>query len=54
MTELDTWLDSEDDDIPWITDNETPFRKDEPNMPIEKFLEHRGVKHLRDLLELVK
>ena len=32
----------------------TPFYADKPDMMIEEFLEHCGVKHLRDLLDWVK
>lgn len=41
------------DDLPWVEveEKKTPFYADKPNMMIEDFLAHKGVQHLRELLE---
>lgn len=51
MKGIDKWL--EEDDLPWVEteENKTPFYADKPIMTIEDFLESKGVKHLRELLE---
>lgn len=51
MKEKDEWL--EEEDLPWVETEEdkTPFYADKPIMMIEDFLEHKGVKHLREILE---
>lgn len=47
---------TEEDELPWVEveERKTPFYADKPDMMIEEFLEHCGVKHLRDLLDWVK
>ena len=52
--DMSNWM--EEDELPWVEveERKTPFYADKPDMMIEEFLEHCGVKHLRDLLDWVK
>ena len=53
---MDEWLDLDEDfDLPFV-EEKPKEKKDYRNreMPIETLLENKGVKHLRELLELVK
>ena len=49
-------LPMDDDDkyeLPFVEVTDTPFDPERKNISVEPFLEHRGVKHLRDLLEAI-
>lgn len=52
---MSEWFVPDDDfDLPFEEEAPKP-KKDytDRNMPVETFLEHKGVKHLRELLEVV-
>lgn len=42
---MDEWIDANEDEIEFITPS--------PRVSVESFLQHKGVEHLRQILEIV-